>query len=67
MFPPMTPQTERVRIKNEMAELNRQAAERRPLQVPPALLKLLRYARPKAQRPLTVEPMARPARASKGS
>jgi hypothetical protein len=67
MFAPMTPQTERVRIKNEMAELNRRAAERRPLQVPPALLKLLRFARPQAQRPLAAEPVVRQVRTSKSS
>jgi hypothetical protein len=54
----MTPMTERVRIQNENAELNHYKGERQPLRMPHVLVSLLRFSRPKTERPAKAQPAA---------
>jgi hypothetical protein len=53
MFVPATPTTERVRIQNENAELNRYRVEQRSIVT--GLISLLRFSRPKAERPVQTQ------------
>ncbi|RPI99589.1 MAG: hypothetical protein EHM39_06245 [Chloroflexi bacterium] len=67
MFAPMTPTTERIRIQNENAELNRYAAELHPSKLGAMLLLALHAARAKSRRDARPEQPAVAARRASAS
>jgi hypothetical protein len=67
MFAPTTPTTERIRIQNENAELNRYAAESQPSKLGAMLLFALHAARAKTRREARHEQPAVAARRTSAS
>ncbi len=67
MFAPMTPTTERIRIQNENAELNRYAAATQPSNLGAMLLMALHAAQAKTRRSARPEQPAVAARRASAS